>query len=254
MKFDEIILLGCSHSDGTKIDSRSLYEKGKEYNLRLPNYDHWTKYVEEYLFKMYKLEKSLWSNKYGNLISDFHKKFVEPISKVERDYADIYKSNQNWASILSDKLGVGIKNYALPGHGSFNTLNEFFINYEGGYKNKLVLWAFTYPTRDNFHPFIFNYMGFKDNVHFLKTIYINFAKSVEEQGGIFRCFFIDSMDPFDDNCMNKIYKDLSKYFLFKSPKPLFNQLPLSIQVKRYDGVHLDISVQEDIAEYLYEFF
>ena len=254
MKFDEIILLGCSHSDGTKIDSRSLYEKGKEYNLRLPNYDHWTKYVEEYLFKMYKLEKSLWSNKYGNLISDFHKKFVEPISKVERDYADIYKSNQNWASILSDKLGVGIKNYALPGHGSFNTLNEFFINYEGGYKNKLVLWAFTYPTRDNFHPFIFNYMGFKDNVHFLKTIYINFAKSVEEQGGIFRCFFIDSMGPFDDNCMNKIYKDLSKYFLFKSPKPLFNQLPLSIQVKRYDGVHLDISVQEDIAEYLYEFF
>ena len=254
MKFDEIILLGCSHSDGTNIDSRSLYEKGKEHNLDLPDYDEWIKYVEEYFSKMYKGKKSLWSNKYGNLISDFHKKFVEPISKVEGDYAGICKSNQNWASILSDKLGVGIKNYALPGYGSFNTLNEFFINYEGGYKNKLVLWAFTYPTRDNFHPFIFNYMGFKDNVHFLKTIYINFAKSVEEQGGLFRCFFIDSMGEFDHQSMGEIYKDLNKYFLFKSPKPLFNELPLSVKVKRYDGVHLDISVQEDIAEYLYEFF
>ena len=135
-----------------------------------------------------------------------------------------------------------------------DTLNEFFINYGGGYKNKLVLWAFTYPTRDNLHPFIFNYMGFKDNVHFLKVLYTNFAKLVEEQGGLFRCFFIDSMGEYDHQCMEEIYKDLNKYFLFKSPKPLFNQLPLSVKVKRYDGVHLDISVQEDIAEYLYEFF
>jgi len=254
MKFDEIILLGCSHSDGTNIDSRSLYERGKEYNVRLPNYDHWTKDVEDYLFKMYKGKKKFWSEKYGNLISDFHQKFIEPISAVDRDYTKSFNSNQNWPNILSDKLGVGIKNYALPGYGSLNTLNEFFINHEDGYKNKLVLWAFTYPTRDNFHPFTFNYMGFKDNVDFLKTMYTNFAKSVEEQGGLFRCFFIDSMDNFDDSCMNKIYKNLDKYFLFKSPKPLFSQLPLSVRVKRYDGVHLDISVQEDIAEYLYEFF
>ena len=62
------------------------------------------------------------------------------------------------------------------------------------------------------------------------------------------------MGEYDHQCMEEIYKDLNKYFLFKSPKPLFNQLPLSVKVKRYDGVHLDISVQEDIAEYLYEFF
>ena len=254
MKFDEIILLGCSHSNGTNIDTRNLYERGKECGVELPDYDNWTKYVEKYLSKMYKGKKNLWSEKYGNLIEEFENKFVTDISKVVGNYTSVYKSNQNWSTILSNKLGVDIKNYALPGYGSFNTLNEFFINYEGGYRNKLVLWAFTYPTRDNLHPFIFNYLGFKDNVHFLKTLYTNLAKSVEEQGGIFKCFFIDSMDTFDDQCMEKIYKDLDKYFLLKSPKPLFNQLPLSMRVKRYDGIHLDITVQQYIAEYLYEFF
>ena len=46
---------------------------------------------------------------------------------------------------------------------------------------------------------------------------------------------------------------LEKYFLIKDSNPLFSQLPLSIQVKRYDGVHLDITTQEYIANYLYKF-
>ena len=57
MKFNDIILLGCSHSNGTNIDSRNLYEWGMKHNLDLPDYDKWTEYVEEYFSKMYKGKK-----------------------------------------------------------------------------------------------------------------------------------------------------------------------------------------------------
>ena len=169
--------------------------------------------------------------------------------------------------ILSDKLGVRLSNHAKPGTGSLTVLNDFLLAYcdqnwsqfsgsvpwRGAFKNKLVLWAFTYPYRDNFHPFVFNCMEFKDQVHFLKTIYGNFAKLIEKKGGIFKCFFIDSFGQDDDTIMPEVYKDLEKYFLIKDPTPLFLQLPRSIQVKRYDGVHLDITAQEYIADYLYKF-
>jgi hypothetical protein len=255
---NEMIVLGCSHSYGTGINTRNLIKIAKKHNVKLPDYNDWIEYVEKYVSNMLDKSDGVRARMCGNLMDEFNEKFIKPLPIRNVTIGD---QNQAWPMILSDKLGVKLSNHAIPGTGSLDVLNDFLLKYSGlktfrwrgVFKNKLVLWAFTYPYRDTFHPFVFNCMEFKDPAHFLKTIYGNFAKMIEDEGGIFKCFFIDSFGQDDDTIMPKVYKDLEKYFLIKDPTPLFLQLPLSMQVKRYDGVHLDITTQEYIANYLYKF-
>jgi hypothetical protein len=254
----EMIVLGCSHSYGTGSNTRNLIKIAKKHNVKLPDYNDWIEYVEKYVSNMLDKSAGVRATMCGNLMDEFNEKFIKPLPIRNALSGD---QNQAWPKILSDKLGVKLSNHAVPGTGSLDVLNQFLLTYSGlktfrwrgAFKNKLVLWAFTYPYRDTFHPFVFNCMEFKDQAHFLKTIYGNFAKMIEDEGGIFKCFFIDSFGQDDDTIMPKVYKDLEKYFLIKDPTPLFLQLPLSMQVKRYDGVHLDITTQEYIADYLYKF-
>ena len=115
----------------------------------------------------------------NSLQKEQSKKFIKPLPIRNVTIGD---QNQAWPMILSDKLGVKLSNHAITGTGSLDVLNDFLLKYSGlktfrwrgVFKNKLVLWAFTYPYRDTFHPFVFNCMEFKDPAHFLKTIYGNF--------------------------------------------------------------------------------
>ena len=141
---NEMIVLGCSHSYGTGINTRNLIKIAKKHNVKLPDYNDWIEYVEKYVSNMLDKSDGVRARMCGNLMDEFNEKFIKPLPIRNVTIGD---QNQAWPMILSDKLGVKLSNHAIPGTGSLDVLNDFLLKYSGlktfrwrgVFKNKLVL-------------------------------------------------------------------------------------------------------------------
>ena len=74
---NEMIVLGCSHSYGTGINTRNLIKIAKKHNVKLPDYNDWIEYVEKYVSNMLDQNFLVRSRMCGNLIDEFNEKFIK---------------------------------------------------------------------------------------------------------------------------------------------------------------------------------
>lgn len=83
--------------------------------------------------------------------------------------------NESWPILLSEKLNLNLKNYALCGACNSEVINTFFINYKEIDQNDIVLIDIGYFERiyDQFNNTTIN---FDDDLHHIDEIDINFYK------------------------------------------------------------------------------